>query len=148
MKNSNLNFVQFSIATLVGMTVVSAFFFYLMKLYSVNTILPWYLFSCLVCGLFIVGKWLATSVAVAAANDPSTPKRVARFDTSYEAELFVAQLAEHEIAAKTVGDRLSGFQAEAPGYVDVMVPASEYERAMHAVSVIENSNDAADPANR
>ena len=102
--------------------------------------MPWYLFFCLVGALFVFGKWLTTSIEHAAQNDPLTPKKIARFNTSYEASVLVAKLEKRGIDAKVVGAMVAGFQAEAPGYVDVLVPAAEYETAVNAVADLDSDS--------
>lgn len=142
---NNRQFLQFSIATLIIFTIVSAFFVSMMNQFGVQTILPWYIFFCLVCALFIIGKWLAVSVERAAEKDPSTPRKLATFNTSYEASVFVAKLERRGIDAKIVGGMVAGFQAEAPGYVDVLVPASEYDIAVEAAQEIDVEDGGANP---
>ncbi len=127
------SFFQYSLANLFVATVASAFFALLMRIYGVDMILPWATFFGLAFALFMIGQWLVTSVKEAAEIDPSTPKKLASFDTAYEADIFVARLSECGVQATATGGFVSGFQAESPGFVDVFVPATEFERAKLAI---------------
>ena len=138
---SSRQFVQFSIATTMVFTVATAVFLKLMNQFGVQTVMPWYLFFCLVCVLFLIGRWLAISIERAAESDPSTPRKLATFNTAYEASVFVAKLERLGIDAKIVGGMVAGFQAEAPGYVDVLVSAHEYEVAVEASEKISSDMD-------
>ena len=120
---------QFSIAFLLIVATVSVFVAILMSKYGVKTIGPWAMLAVMFLVLFMIGNWLAKSAQFAAANDPSSPVKVETFTDNFQASVLVGRLREAGINATAVGGFTSGFQAESPGYVDVVVPKSEIERA-------------------
>ena len=63
------------------------------------------------------------------SDDPESPKMVKTVPTEIEAAAIVAQLAAHGINASTTGNFTSGFRAEAPGWVQVIVKAEDFEQA-------------------
>lgn len=62
-------------------------------------------------------------------DDPTRPIKLETFNDNYQASILVARLEEHNIKATAVGGFVSGFQAESPGYVDVVVVQSDFDRA-------------------
>ena len=62
-------------------------------------------------------------------DDPTRPVKLETFNDSYQASVLVSRLGENNIKATAVGGFVSGFQAETPGYVDVVVVQSDFERA-------------------
>ena len=79
-------------------------------------------------GVTLVIRWLVAGVKLT-ENDPTRPRKLEAFTDSYQASILVSRLEEHDIKAIAVGGFVSGFQAESPGYVDVVVAQSEFERA-------------------
>ena len=124
---------QFNIRDLLVFTIVASVFALLMRWYGVAPILPWAWFYCLVHFLFLVGRFLAVGVKEAEQHDPTAPKKVAVFDSFQEASLMVSRLKEYGIAATAVGGFISGFVAESPGFVDVMVPSKQFSQATELV---------------
>lgn len=59
----------------------------------------------------------------------NAPAVLARFAHELEAEMLVNQLRDHGIEAQAVGATVSGFRAEAPGEVEVLVRAEQWEEA-------------------
>ena len=76
----------------------------------------------------LIGRWLVAGVKLT-ENDPTRPKKLESFTDNYQASILVSRLEEHDIKALAVGGFVSGFQAESPGYVDVVVVQSDFERA-------------------
>ncbi|MFK7767636.1 MAG: DUF2007 domain-containing protein [Mariniblastus sp.] len=54
-------------------------------------------------------------------EDSSRPVKLETFNDNIQASLLVAWLEEYGVASTAVGSFVSGFQAESPGYVDVVV---------------------------
>ena len=71
----------------------------------------------------------------AARKDPAAPTKVAIFESPHEASLLVSKLEECGISATAVGGFVSGFVAESPGYVDVLVPSAQYVKASELIDV-------------
>ena len=57
------------------------------------------------------------------------PVHQLRFPTEWEAKAAVARLEHEGIRAVASGGMASGYRAEAPGYVGVLIPEAEKERA-------------------
>ena len=68
------------------------------------------------------------------STDPESPKVVKSVPSEIEGAAIVATLADHGIKASTTGDFTSGFRAEAPGWVEVVVKAEDFERAEKILS--------------
>ena len=81
------------------------------------------------------------NVRLAGANDPTAPKKLQTFNTDMEAEVMVSRLGESGIKATAVGGFVSGFIAEAPGYVDVVVTNQDFERAKKIVATWNNNSE-------
>lgn len=79
--------------------------------------------------LAIIGTWLVRGVQSAGADDPTNPMKLETFNDNYRASALVAQLKERGIHATAVGGYVSGFQAESPDYVDVVVPQAEIDNS-------------------
>lgn len=102
--------------------------------YGLEACLPYILLVVLCVGLAMIGRWLAAGVRMA-EKDPTRPKKLETFNDNYSASVLVARLEEEGIKATAVGGFVSGFQAESPGYVDVVVVQSEYEIAKKLVDL-------------
>jgi hypothetical protein len=63
------------------------------------------------------------------SDDAASPKVLLRVPGEMEAALVVSALAEHGLQAKAVGGYITGFRAEAPGDVAVLVRAEELQEA-------------------
>ena len=70
--------------------------------------------------------------------DPNSPKVVKSVPSEVEGAAIVASLAEHGIKASTTGDFTSGFRAEAPGWVEVVVKAEDFERAEKILAQLDD----------
>lgn len=125
---------QYSIANFLVFMFVAAFFSFLMAKFEVKNIGPWAIFACLVFFLYWALTWIARSANTAAANDPSSPTVVDSFKDDYDASIIVGRLRTEGINAVAVGGYTSGFQVEAPGYVDVVVPRSELAKAKQVLA--------------
>lgn len=68
-------------------------------------------------------------------NDPVTLMSV---PNDLEAAMVVSALAAHEVDATTSGSFTAGFQAEAPGDVEVLVRSCDLERARGVLSELEH----------
>ena len=62
-------------------------------------------------------------------DTPNEPVNVAHAANEIEAALIVASLADEGIHAEAVGGLTSGFRAEAPGDVTIIVRGEDAERA-------------------
>ncbi len=60
---------------------------------------------------------------------PVNPEALVSVPSEIEAAFIVNTLAEHGIRASAVGGYTSGFKAEAPGQVTVLVSAADLDRA-------------------
>lgn len=118
---------QFSMRFLLFLTIVGAIFGYGMSLYGVKPVLPYVFLVAMGMLLAIIGTWLVRGVQSAGADDPTSPMKLETFNDNYQASALVAQLKERGIHATAVGGYVSGFQAESPGYVDVVVPQAEFD---------------------
>lgn len=70
------------------------------------------------------------------ANDPSCPCELLSVASEIEATAIVTALAQYDIEASTTGGFTSGFQAEAPGSVQILVRSSDLGRAELALAEI------------
>ena len=68
--------------------------------------------------------------------DPDRPETLLSVPTEIEAEVIVTALAEYGIKALAVGGCTSGFKAEAPGLVAVVVKHADVDRAKQALAEI------------
>ncbi|MEM9411873.1 MAG: hypothetical protein AAGA30_12210 [Planctomycetota bacterium] len=83
------------------------------------------------------------NVQKSGAVDPDAPKKIRSFASIVEAEIVVAKLFEIGISAQAVGGYVSGFQAESPGYVDVLVANRDFEKATDFLQQEEAANGTA-----
>lgn len=79
-------------------------------------------------------------------DDPNQPVVLTTVPTDVQAALIVAALRERGIEAQSVGELTSGFRAEAPGDVKILVRQADLARAQAALRAVEadrrGSNDA------
>ena len=76
------------------------------------------------------------------SNDPDRPIKLASFAGEAEATIISNALKAFGIKATTLGGFLSGFKAEAPSDVVIMVPQHQLEKAQVALQQIrEDMND-------
>ena len=68
--------------------------------------------------------------------DPQQPETLLSVPTEVEAAAIVTALAEYDVKAMAVGGYTSGFKAEAPGGVAVVVKHADIERAKQALAEI------------
>ena len=61
-----------------------------------------------------------------------------------EAAAIVAMLAEEGIRAMAAGGNISGFKAEAPGEVEVLIRRADAERAGEALRAMQSDDGAVD----
>ncbi len=71
-------------------------------------------------------------------TDPNQPVVVKIVANEFVASLMIARLQAHEIEAYTEGALTSGFRAEVPGGVRVMVRQSDLERAQEAIKITKS----------
>ncbi|MEE9295961.1 MAG: hypothetical protein V3W34_13495 [Phycisphaerae bacterium] len=74
------------------------------------------------------------------ADDPNRPVVLTTVAMELQAALIVAALEERSIEAQTTGALTSGFRAEAPGGVQVLVRAVDLERARAALSDLQSGS--------
>jgi hypothetical protein len=129
---------QYSLTNFFVFMFVAAIFAFLMAKFEVKNIGPWAIFAFIVFLLHLALTWVARSATAAAANDPSSPTVVDSFKDDYDASIVVGRLRTEGINAVAVGGYTSGFQVEAPGYVDVVVPQSELAQAKEILAKPES----------
>jgi hypothetical protein len=71
------------------------------------------------------------------SDDPNSPSKLVSASNEIEAAAIVNALLVYEIEAFMTGGYTSGFKAEAPGCVDVLVRQSDLDRAIKALAEIE-----------
>ena len=119
---------QFTMRSLLFLMVAFAVAGVCIRTFGANASLPYILMVALCFGVTLIGVWLVAGVKMT-ENDPTRPKKLETFNDNYQASVLVSRLEEHDIKALAVGGFVSGFQAESPGYVDVVVVQSDFERA-------------------
>ncbi len=119
---------QFTMGALLVLTLVCAIAALSIEKFGLEACLPFIAMLVLGFGLMMLGRWLVAGVRLT-ENDPTRPMKLETFNDDYQASILVTRLEEHGIKATSVGGFVSGFQAESPGYVDVVVLQSEFERA-------------------
>lgn len=67
----------------------------------------------------------------------NTPEMLTSVPNDLEAAMIVSALAAHGVDATTSGSFTSGFQAEAPGEVQVLVRRSDLPQAREALAELE-----------
>ena len=72
------------------------------------------------------------------STDPESPKTVKSVPSEIEGAAIVAALSEHGIKASTTGDFTSGFRAEAPGWVQVVVRSEDFEKAEQILKQLDD----------
>jgi nitrogen regulatory protein PII-like uncharacterized protein len=72
-------------------------------------------------------------------TDPNRPTVLLTVANEMEAAVIVNALAEHGVDAFATGGYTSGFKAEAPGDVQVVVKNADMERAQQALTQIRRS---------
>ena len=74
-------------------------------------------------------------------DDPNQPVVLASFANEADAAIAVAVLETRGIQAHTTGGLTSGFRAEAPGGVQVLVRRSELDRARDVLGETKGNAD-------
>jgi hypothetical protein len=120
---------QFSLTNFLALAFVAAIFALLMSKFGVANIGPWAALTSIIAILYFLGSWYVRTANAAAANDPSSPTVIESFADNYQASIVVSRLRASGINAAAVGGYTSGFQVEAPGYVDVVVPQADVSQA-------------------
>jgi hypothetical protein len=77
-------------------------------------------------------------------TDPNSPTVVYSADNAIEAAAIVTALEAEGIETTTTGSYTSGFQAEAPGTVQVVVRQSQAEKALAILERLEDEADESD----
>lgn len=75
-------------------------------------------------------------------NDPQNPEVLIAVGTESEASAIANALAERGLAAQVVGGVISGFKAEAPATVNVLVARRDLDRARMALAAIRKEDAA------
>lgn len=70
--------------------------------------------------------------------DPDNPELLESYSSEMEAAMIVNALETFGIKASTTGDYISGFRAEAPANVNVMVRLHDLDRAREMLARIKN----------
>ena len=73
--------------------------------------------------------------------DPNNPETLIRVATEIEATAIVTALAAEGIEATTTGSYTAGFQAEAPGTVDVVVRRKDLARSQSLLAEFQRGSD-------
>jgi hypothetical protein len=76
--------------------------------------------------------------------DPNGPCTLLSAATEIEAAGIVTALADYDVEASTVGGFTSGYKAEAPGSVQILVRRSDLDRARLALADIRKNRSAID----
>ncbi len=71
-------------------------------------------------------------------HDPNAPVSLVKVATEIEANIIVGQLQLRGIESKAIGGFVSGFKAEAPGDVSVVVKLSDLARTQSALDEIRH----------
>ena len=71
-------------------------------------------------------------------GDLNNPTTLTRYCSEVEAVAILAALSENGIQGTTTGSFTTGFQAEAPGDVTVVVRQSDLSRAREVLAELEN----------
>jgi hypothetical protein len=151
---SELPQFQYSLRTLLIIMTVSAVLMGLLK--STGMLPPpffnaavVFLIMCLLLPVVFLGIMLFLSSVIMvgrryAMTDPLSPRRLASFTGELQAEALVEALAAENIRAMAMGGYISGFRAEAPGEVQVVVASQDLPRAMEILEKFEaDAEDAA-----
>jgi len=125
---SNPSRSQFSLRFALALMVAASISAYSVSKYGLEASGPFILMVAMSFGLTLIGKWLVAGVKLT-ENDPTRPKKLETFNDNFQASVLVSRLQENDIKATAVGGFVSGFQAESPGYVDVVVIQSDFDRA-------------------
>lgn len=72
------------------------------------------------------------------SDQGNTPVTLVSVPDELEAAMIVSALAAHGIDASTTGSFTAGFRAEAPGEVQILVRASELEKAQTALKAVQS----------
>jgi len=80
-------------------------------------------------------------------RDPHNPEALLSVSNEIEAAAIVTALAEYDIKALAVGGHISGFKAEAPGNVAVVVKLADFDRAKQALTEIRQQQASIDWSN-
>jgi hypothetical protein len=75
------------------------------------------------------------------SNDPDAPIRLISTSHEIEAAAIVNALQLYGIKSHAAGGYTSGFRAEAPGTVDVLVRQADFDQAKKALAEIQKTND-------
>jgi hypothetical protein len=76
--------------------------------------------------------------------DPKRPDVLLSVTNEIEAAAIVTALADYNIKAITVGGYISGFKAEAPGNIAVVVTREDFDRAKEALTEIQQQQGSID----
>jgi hypothetical protein len=77
-------------------------------------------------------------------SDPNCPCCLSTLSNEIEAAAIVTALADYDIKTSIVGGATSGFKAEAPGNVQILVRQSDLDRAKQALAEIQADQGAVD----
>lgn len=119
---------QFTIGSLFVLMLAASIAALCIGKFGAKACLPYISLVVLCVGLALIGRWLAAGVRMT-QNDPTRPMKLETFNDNFQASVLVTRLEEVGIKATAVGGFVSGFQAESPGYVDVVVAQSEFQQA-------------------
>jgi hypothetical protein len=78
------------------------------------------------------------------AHDPNSPRALVSVPNEGSAAGIVTALAEQGIQASVTGGFTAGFQAEAPGQVQVVVRLADLERAKQALAELHEDEEEVD----
>ena len=126
---------QFSLRTVLIVITLTGTVFAAMRIFGIEPLIA-SLAAALV--FFLAGAYLGAvhaRVVRAGEQDPMSPRVIASFRDEFDASLLMEELADNGIHANSVGGHTSGFRAEAPGEVHVVVRNEDLERAKE---VLEN----------
>jgi Flp pilus assembly protein TadB len=81
------------------------------------------------------------------STDPEHPDVLLSVTNEIEATAIVTALADYDVKAITVGGYTSGFKAEAPGNIAVVVKREDFDRARQAMTEIQEDQGQIDWSN-
>ncbi len=110
---------------------------------GVDSVLGFLGFAILCVVLGIVWCLLRQNVVEAGSADASSPRTLASFTNEVEAAVAVGALEDAGIHAMAVGGYTSGFRAEAPGEVRVVVALGDVARAQEVLRAMRLGREGA-----
>jgi len=135
---------QFSLRSLLVVTTLCAVFFATLRTLGVAHSVTFLTFGTICLLLVLVMRFMRGTVIRARSIDPLSLHRIASFPSDFDAALVVEALNQAGIRASAVGGYTSGFRAEAPGEVHVVVAQRDAGRARQVLSEMRTNEEEVD----